>query len=106
MGSTRRVLSTSYFHPSYQSDEQPCYKVDTEMFSWEYYGSGIAPSEHPLKDELGLERRSCLNCESHHILVIYAQRTIHPMSGDEYYDLEVVCQDCGKFSVYAFADND
>lgn len=106
MGFSSRSSNEPYFNRNYKNDSQLCAKINDEAFKSEYAGSGISLQEHPLKEDLNMEKRTCVACRSKNIKVIYAQRSIHPMNGDEYYDFEVVCGNCGIFSIFSFADND
>ena len=56
--------------------------------------------------ELGLDQADCLYCcESKDVLVIALQGCVSMHSGDAYYDFELRCNACGKFSVYSYAEN-
>ena len=72
-------------------------------FRWEYAGTGVRISEHPLKK--GCDMHGCGSCKSRNVKVIYAQMNIHPMSGDKYYDYEIFCEDCGKYTTRSYAEN-
>jgi len=37
--------------------------------------------------------------------VIAAQYNVHPMSGDLYYDYEMVCEACGQFTTASYCEN-
>lgn len=88
------------------ADYQQCFASDGAVFAdgsgW-YRGTGIAPAAHPLAGEIPFA--GCEHCTSRNVLVIAAQRSIHPMSGDEYWDYELVCQICGRFTQRSYAEN-
>ena len=75
-------------------------------FKMIYYGTGIRRDSHPLKKRINM--RGCGNpkCGSEHVKVIYAQWSVHPMSGDKYWDYEIFCEDCKKFTLRSYAEND
>lgn len=106
MGASTFLNDYPRLHPEYREAEEACKAMGESAFHQLYKGAGIAPQDHPLNAELHIEQRNCLKCESQNLLVIYAQKTIHPMNGDEYYDLEMHCQDCKSFSIFAYSDND
>lgn len=106
MGFSKYVRRSSHFNPKFATQKEACTEISPDAFKSEYIGCGISPSKHPLNGTIYMEGRSCLNCGSEKVKVIYAQRTIHPMNGNEYFDLELVCEDCMQFSLYAYADND
>lgn len=81
---------------------EPCVKVKQYGQTW-YFGTGIAPEEHPLKGHIGI--RGCGNCQSENVKVIAAQRSVSYASGDQYWDCEVYCEDCGKYTQRAYAEN-
>ena len=68
-----------------------------------YFGSGIAPSKHPLKKHVRFGK--CENCNDPDVKVIYAQWSVHPMSGDAYWDYELFCEKCKKYSSRSYAEN-
>ncbi len=93
----------------YTTDNEPCVKTEFEMQEW-YHGTGLPPLEHPGMDylrvlERDLPKTVCGYCKSKKVLVIALQGCVHPMSGDAYYDYEVVCKDCGGFTCFAYAEN-
>ena len=73
---------------------EACTRVDGPQ-TW-YLGTGIAPDDHPLADDISLVM--CDACKSLDVLVIAAQHNIHPFSGDAYWDAEIACNECGKFT--------
>ncbi|MCP4439013.1 MAG: hypothetical protein GY810_08735 [Aureispira sp.] len=106
MGNSKRHSSKPIFHRKYKNSSQACEEIHSSMTELVYSGSGIVPSQHPLNKDLGLSYASCHNCDSKNIMVIYTKRCVHPFSGDEYYDYEILCQDCHKFTQVSHADND
>ena len=68
-----------------------------------YYGTGISRDTHPLKKHINM--RVCGNCNNPKVKVIYAQWSVHPMSGDKYYDYEVFCEKCQKFTSRSYTEN-
>ena len=73
-------------------------------FKMIYFGLGITRNKHPLKKRINM--RECGNCNNADVKVIYAQWSVHPMSGDTYWDYEVYCEKCKKYSSRSFAGND
>jgi len=69
-----------------------------------YYGTGIPPASHPLNGTIPM--RGCAHCGSDNVLVLYAQWSVSVHSGDCYWDYEIVCQECQKFTTRSFAEND
>jgi hypothetical protein len=85
--------------------DAPCIPdEDNSDLSRVYYGTGISPSDHPLKKHIPM--RKCAHCGSANVLVIYTQWSVSPHSGDSYWDYEIVCQNCQKFTARSFAEND
>ena len=72
-------------------------------YDW-YRGTGISIKEHPLSDKVW--PGNCGHCKSEDVLVIAAQWNVHPFSGDEYWDCEVACEECGKYTHYSYVDSD
>ncbi|MBI1881695.1 MAG: hypothetical protein HYR94_26250 [Chloroflexi bacterium] len=72
-------------------------------FKW-YKGTGLAPQAHPLAGYIPF--KECAACGSSQVVVIAAQWNVHVMNGDEYWDYELACQICHKFTQRSFADND
>lgn len=77
----------------------PCARFEGGQ-TW-YKGTGVAPAVHPLH----LPVEGCEACQSTEVLVIAAQYSSSPMNGDEYWDYEIECQACGKFTQRSYADN-
>lgn len=103
---TSILKATKTFYPV---DTEPCIKTNFEMRDW-YHGTGLPPLEHPGMGYLrvlarDLPKTLCGYCKSKNVLVITLQGCVHPMSGDAYYDYEVVCEDCGGFTAFAYAEN-
>ncbi len=69
-----------------------------------YRGSGVSIEEHPLSGRMNMH--GCGECKSSNVLVIYAQWSVSTASGDAYWDYEIVCGDCGKFTARSFSEND
>lgn len=66
-------------------------------------GSGISPASHPLKEFIRF--RNCGNCKSKTVKVLYARWVVHPMSGDAYWDYEIYCEKCKKYTQRSFTEN-
>ena len=75
-----------------------------EMGKTWYKGTGIPPSDHPLHDRINMG--GCANCGNENILVIAATWSVHPMNGDVYWDYEVSCERCGKYTQCSYSEND
>ena len=83
----------------------PCQPRDSQQemgFEW-YVGTGIEPAAHPLEGQIHFA--GCGACGSEQVLVIAAQWNVHLMSGDVYWDYEVECQTCQKFTQRSYAEN-
>jgi hypothetical protein len=70
----------------------------------EYYGSGISVENHPLKSHINFN--GCGECESENVKVIYSRWCVSTASGDAYWDYEIICENCGKFTARSFNEND
>ncbi|MCB1306581.1 MAG: hypothetical protein KDK30_00300 [Leptospiraceae bacterium] len=107
MGLEMYVTETPTFTtPDYRTRYvTPCVsdRKDPMDFEW-YRGTGIDPQRHPLAPVIRFG--ACQNCESANVLVIAAQHNVHRMSGDVYYDYELSCNDCNRFTRVSFAGND
>jgi hypothetical protein len=72
-------------------------------------GSGIEPHRHPDTDAKAfghlVRNAICGHCRSHRVLVIYMSWSVHPYSGDAYWNFDARCTDCGWFSHYAGAED-
>ncbi|MBN2227951.1 MAG: hypothetical protein JW779_00035 [Candidatus Thorarchaeota archaeon] len=85
--------------------EQPLIPNESNEWTWmEYIGSGVEIAGHPLKDRCNM--RGCAACESENVRVIYGKWCVSAHSGDAYYDYEIVCLDCGKFTARSYNEND
>ena len=80
--------------------------VPGEKNDWDgstYRGTGVPIEDHPLKRNCNMH--GCGNCESDNVKVIYAQWSVSVASGDAYWDYEVICEDCGKYTSRSFSEN-
>ena len=68
-----------------------------------YKGTGICPQLHPLFGDIDF--RGCPMCQSNKVLVIAAQYSLSYVNGDRYWDYEIECQDCHRFSQQSYAEN-
>jgi len=66
-------------------------------------GTGVRWDDHPLGRLI--PHSACGACGGRDVLVVAAQRCVHPHSGDEYWDSEVRCCTCGRYTQRSFADN-
>jgi hypothetical protein len=85
---------------------RPCQPRDSQQefgFEW-YVGTGIEPAAHPLEGHIRFA--GCAACDSERVLVIMAQWNVSFSSGDAYWDYELECQACGKFTQRSYAGND
>jgi hypothetical protein len=85
----------------------PC-KLDTELSDsrhqdW-YAGTGIEPGKHPLDGTIWFS--CCGSCKSNDVLVIAAQWCVSHHSGNEYWDYEITCNTCGRYTQRSFSEND
>lgn len=83
---------------------EACARVGPDGLEQKFQGRGIDPAHHPLRDRIRMH--GCGHCQSARVLVIYARWVVHPFSGDTYWDYEVFCEACGKYTQRAFAGND
>lgn len=81
----------------------PCEKIKEYGQTW-YKGTGISFVDHPLKNHIWFN--GCGNCESNNVKVLAAQWSVSYHSGDQYWDYEIFCEDCGKYTQRAYAEND
>ena len=77
---------------------------DNEMVWREFYGTGIPIEEHPLKSHINFY--GCGVCKSSNVKVIYGKWCVSTASGDAYWDYEIACKSCGKFTARSFNEND
>lgn len=93
----------------YSTDTEPCVMTEFQGQEW-YHGTGVRPEDHPGRSVLRildqhLPGTECGFCQSKNVLVISLQGCVSWNSGDAYYDYEVKCQDCGKFSSFSYSEN-
>ena len=69
-----------------------------------YAGTGIRPADHPLVGSISFS--GCGSCGSNDVLVIAAQWCVSYASGDAYWDYEIACNACGKYTRRSFCEND
>ena len=101
------VRDEPYFVPKNYKREfkEPCKPDEDNDYDQEYYrGSGISPEEHPENGRINFS--TCGNCGSTNVLVLYTQWSVSVHSGDCYWDYEIVCNDCGKFTTQSYSEND
>ncbi len=85
--------------------DQPIIANENNEWTWmEYYGSGVDISNHPLKDRCNMH--GCAECKSENVKVIYGKWCVSTHSGDAYYDYEIICEDCGRFTARSYNEND
>ena len=85
--------------------EQPIIENPKNEWTWcEYYGTGVPIKGHPLAGKVNLY--GCAECKSDNVTVIYAKWCVSTISGDAYWDYEIKCEDCGKFTARSFNEND
>ncbi|HUT80825.1 MAG TPA: hypothetical protein VMZ29_06450 [Candidatus Bathyarchaeia archaeon] len=85
--------------------DAPCIASENNDYDQKIYrGTGIPPADHPLMGTIPM--RGCGHCNSNNVLVLYAQWSVSVHSGDSYWDYEIVCQDCQKFTARSYAEND
>ena len=90
-------FETDYSEPIIENERN-------EMVWMEFYGTGIPIENHPLKNHINFS--SCGACKSSNVKVIYGMWCVSTASGDAYWDSEIVCEDCGKFTSRSFNEND
>lgn len=49
--------------------------------------------------------QGCKHCGSNHYKLIDGNRSIHPNTGDEYWDYEIKCLDCHKTTQRSYSEN-
>lgn len=82
---------------------EECKLISEHYTGKEYSGNGISLHEHPLYKK-PIKMKPC-NCGSFNAKVIFAKYCIHPMSGDLYWDYEIFCPDCKKYTLRSYAEN-
>lgn len=89
-----------------EKDYKKRYKTPCSLFkgfqNW-YKGTGISPQDHPLNGYINM--KGCGNCKSENVKVIAAEWNVAYHSGDVYWDYEIYCEDCGKYTQRAYAEN-
>ena len=97
--------------PSFVSNEfeseyaEPLIANERNEGVWqEFWGTGVPFEEHPLKSHINFY--GCGECKSSNVDVIYGHWSVSTASGDDYWDYEIVCKDCGKFTDRSFNEND
>jgi hypothetical protein len=84
--------------------DKPCIPEEIEYdLEMSHVGTGIEPENHPLNNHIRFH--GCENCKSDHVKVIYAHWCVSPHSGDSYWDYELYCEDCQKYTQSSFAEN-
>ncbi|MEX2683498.1 MAG: hypothetical protein Q6373_018115 [Candidatus Sigynarchaeota archaeon] len=68
-----------------------------------YTGTGIRPDDHPLARFISFS--GCGSCGSDDVLVIAAQWCVAYHSGDVYWDYEIACNACGKYTRCSYCEN-
>lgn len=98
--------SPSLVSEEYEKEfDEPILENSNNDWQWsEYFGTGVAIEAHPLKDAIKMS--GCGECESSDVKVIYGRWCVSTASGDVYWDYEIVCNDCGKFTARSFNEND
>lgn len=97
---TPRIASKTYMESA-----APIVPDEGNEWTWmQYEGTGVTIDEHPLKERCHM--RGCGECSSENVLVIFGRWCVSTASGDEYWDYEIKCIDCGKFTARLFSDND
>ena len=76
---------------------------NNDYISMKYWGKGVSIKAHPLKDRLHLY--GCGHCKGENVMIIYAQWSVSAASGNEYWDYEMFCSDCGKYTSRSFSEN-
>jgi hypothetical protein len=90
--------------PDYMKMEKPIEPDEGNEWTWmQYTGSGVSISDHPLNNRCHM--RGCGDCESGNVIVIFGRWCVSTASGDEYWDYEIRCNDCGKFTARSFSEN-
>ena len=98
--------SPSFVPKGYETEySEPLIANEENEGIWqEFYGTGVPIDGHPLKKHINFY--SCGECESSEVMVIYATWSVSTASGDAYWDYEIACRDCGKFTARSFNEND
>jgi len=102
-----RVTDTpSFVSKDYETEfAEPLIANDENEGIWqEFWGTGVPIDGHPLERHINFS--DCGACKSHNVKVIYATWSVSTASGDAYWDSEIVCEDCGKFTARSFNEND
>ena len=85
--------------------KEPCIPTINNDYDWqEFKGTGVKLEDHPLNGTIPM--RECPNCDSKDVKVIYAKWCVSVHSGDTYWDYEIFCEACKKFSLRSYAEND
>ena len=87
-----------------QFDKELVPNEDNEGIWMEFFGTGIPINEHPLENRCNMH--GCGECKSDNVKVIYGKWCVSTHSGDAYWDYEIACGECGKFTARSFSEND
>ncbi len=79
----------------------PFIEIEEGGQTW-YKGTGVAWENHPLKGHF--PKYPCGNCGNKDVKIIAAQWSVSYASGDAYWDVEIACEQCGKYTKYAYTD--
>ena len=96
------VLASKDYKTQYDKPIVP--SEDNEWVWMEFFGSGVHINEHPLESKCNMY--GCGECKSDNVQVIYGKWCVSVHSGDAYWDYEVACSDCGKYTARSFSEND
>jgi hypothetical protein len=80
--------------------------IPDERNDWDgkiFRGTGVPIKDHPQNGSINMY--GCGNCKSDNVAIIYTQWSVSVASGDVYWDYELVCKDCSKFTSKSFSDN-
>ena len=96
------VLASQNYASSY---EHPLVENSDNEWTWmEFFGTGVPIETHPLNGKANMY--GCAECKSDNVMVIYAKWCVSTHSGDAYWDYEIKCGDCGKYTARSFNEND
>jgi hypothetical protein len=97
----------SHIEKNYKSTfRPPIEEVRKGGQDW-FLGTGVLWKDHPLKDYIPeWAGTRCGNCKGTNTKIIAAQWSVSYASGDSYWDCEIFCEDCEKYTQRAFSEND
>ena len=71
-----------------------------------FKGTGAYKKDHPHMGFIPEWAIVCGKCKNDNPLILYTHWVVNIHSGDAYWDVEVFCEKCKRFTLRAYAEND